>query len=373
MKVLIIRMWADELDINNYNCQEIGLAKALIKQGNKCDLVLYTKKEPREEFYYVGDNKKIRIYYMNAKNILKNCFYDKKIYDIIKEYDVVQSTEYDQIANLKLYKVLKDKLVIYHGPYNSKYTKRYRVKCLISDLFFAFNQNYKKVKIIAKSNLAKDFLISKGFKNIWTIGVGLDTERFSNIEKNADVENLKLNKLNEKYILYVGKIEDRRNILFLLEVFGKLYINNKNLKLILVGKGQKDYLKLCKNYIDTHNLQNGIIYFGSLSQKELPELYNCSDVFVLTTKYEIFGMVLLEALYFNLPIITTMNGGSSTLINEKNGIICNNWDVEEWTEAIKKALNMNLKKVEKKNITWDEISPQFLKIYQLKKEEKSNV
>ena len=44
MKILIVRMWPDTLNIKNYNCQELGLAKALVRKGNTCDIVLYTDK-----------------------------------------------------------------------------------------------------------------------------------------------------------------------------------------------------------------------------------------------------------------------------------------------------------------------------------------
>ena len=49
MKILIIRMYPNVLNINTYNCQEIGLAKALIRKNNVCDIVLYTDKNPYEE------------------------------------------------------------------------------------------------------------------------------------------------------------------------------------------------------------------------------------------------------------------------------------------------------------------------------------
>ena len=45
MKILIVRLFPDELNINNYNVQEIGLAKALVKKGHVCDIVLYTNKK----------------------------------------------------------------------------------------------------------------------------------------------------------------------------------------------------------------------------------------------------------------------------------------------------------------------------------------
>ena len=144
MKILIIRTYPDELNIKNYNCQELGLAKALVKQGNICDIVLYTSKnENYEEIINVDERKKIHIYYLRAKKFLKNVFFDKRdLENIVKDYDIVQVAEYDQIGNMQIKKLSK-KMVIYHGPYSSKYTKGYNLKCKISDFIYLFNKDYK--------------------------------------------------------------------------------------------------------------------------------------------------------------------------------------------------------------------------------------
>ena len=377
MKILIVRMYPDSLNIKNYNCQEIGLAKALIRKGNVCDIVLYTDKSPYEEdVAFDTDNKIIHIYYLNAKKILKNAFFNSRLYDIAKDYDIIQTSEYDQIGNALLKKKLKNKMIIYHGPYDSDYTRGYKKKCLISDLCFLFSKEYKNTPCIAKSDLAKKFLNKKGFGDVTTIGVGLDTERFEkNIETNERINELIENKKNNnvKYLLYIGKIEDRRNILFLLETFELTLLRDENIKLIIVGKGEEQYIKKCTKIIEEKNLENKIIYFESLRQEELPNLFKYSDIFLLPTKYEIFGMVLLESMCFGLPVITSLNGGSSTLIKDKkNGFIIDSFDAQKWAECIYNYLNkkeltkINSKAIEysiKDNFTWDKLSDKFVQVY----------
>ena len=374
MKILIIRMFPDVLNIKNYNCQEIGLAKALIRKGNICDIVLYTNKENYEDDIFFDNNKKIHIYHLKARSFLKNAFFDKKLYEIVNKYDIVQSAEYDQIANVKLKRKLGNKLIIYHGPYKSKYTKGYNLKCLISDFYYFFHKEYKNTPCISKSELATKFLKSKGFKNVSTIGVGLDEERF----KQETVINQEIKKLieekeknNFKYLLYIGKLEKRRNIPCLIDVLEK--IDNTNVKLIIIGKGEKEYVKKCSEYAKNKNISNRIIYYESMKQTDLPNIYKCCDIFLLPTQYEIFGMVLLEAMYFGVPTITTWNGGSSTLIeNEQNGFICSIQNQMEWINTIEKLLNnesirLNVSKNSqekiKENYTWDSLSEVFISEY----------
>lgn len=66
----------------------------------------------------------------------------------------------------------------------------------------------------------------------------------------------------------------------------------------------------------------------------MPTVYQSCDAFSLPTRYEIFGMVLLEAMYYGLPTFTTYNGGSSTLMNQENGIIINSIDMIKLSKII---------------------------------------
>ena len=377
MKILIIRTYPDELNIKNYNCQELGLAKAIVKKGNICDIVLYTSKDKNyEEDIKIDDEKNIHIYYLKAKKFLKNVFFVIcALKNIIKDYDIVQVAEYDQIGNIQIKKLSK-KMVIYHGPYSSKFTKGYNLKCKISDLIYLFNKNYKNTPCIAKSKLAEEFLRKKRFKNVTTIGVGLDNARFNEkvIEspKVIELENAKKNE-NLRYLLYIGKIERRRNTLFLINLLHEISKTNNNVKLILIGKGESKYVEKVKKEIEKYNLNDKIIYIEKMQQEELSNIYKISDIFLLPTEYEIFGMVLLEAMYFGLPCITSINGGSSTIIkNGINGMIIDKFDMNSWTNSIKLLLNSDELKIKIgesakrtiiNNFLWNKLVDNFIKTY----------
>ncbi len=365
MKILIVRMFAEELNIYNYNCQEIGLAKSLIKKGNTCDIVLYTsKKESYEEDYIFDNNQKIHIYYLRAMKFLKNCFYEKKLYNIVSKYDVVQTAEYDQIANVKLKRFCK-KMIIYHGPYRSNFTWKYNIKCFFSDLYYLFKRSYKETQCIAKSNLAEQFLRKKGFNNVTTIGVGLDLDKFTSKDdrKPQIIDELYVKKNNNqyKYLLYIGKIEKRRNTIFLINLMEKIVNKDKNIKLIIVGKGDYKYKKRCLKLIDNKKISDNIIIIDSLKQNELTYLYKMCDIFLFPTEYDIFGMVLLEANYFKIPYISTKNGGSSMI--EKNNYLT--LDLDKWEKRITDILNNNKKELNNEvfEFTWKQLADKFINQY----------
>lgn len=372
MKILIARLFPYEINIKSYNVQEIGLAKALIKKGHQCDIVFYTKGKERKEKIEIDNEKYITVFWINGINFLKNGLYGNKIVKLAKSYDIVQSSEYDQIYNLKLMKKLKNKLLIYHGPYYSEFNNGYNLKCKIFDKIF-LNKKYKKVKFITKSNLATNFLLDKGFTDVTTVGVGLDNGRVENTSKKMSSNLINKLKDEEKYLLYIGKIEERRNIFFLINILKNLIINNPNIKLIMIGKGEKDYVEKVMQYAKANKVYENIIYISEVKQEEIGSLYKRCDVFLLPTSYEIFGMVLLEAMYFGIPTITTLNGGSSTLIkNEENGFIVQLNNEEKWINIIKELLESQERKEKilnnsrntiKNNYLWDNLVDEFLKAY----------
>ena len=158
--------------------------------------------------------------------------------------------------------------------------------------------------------------------------IGLDDNRFHNhIAKDWRKE---LGLENKRVLLYVGIMEERRRPHFLVDVLKTL---PEEYVLVLVGKGpQWDDLK---KRVDIENLQKRVLLLGKLGQDVLPSLYEQSDLFLLASEYEIYGMVLLESMYFGLPVISTYTAGSETLIESgKDSVIINEFDVDKWQNAI---------------------------------------
>lgn len=378
MRILIIRNYPSYMDVscNTYNIQEVGLAKALIRKGHQCDIVFWTEKEEMNKVIKFDDGLSYTIYYRKGINILKNAIYTG-IAELIDKYDVIQTAEYNQIQSWILSKKYKDKTIIYHGPYYSEFNKKYNLMCKIFDIFFL--NRYKKLgtNFIVKSELAREFLINKGIDRdkVINVGVGIDLDALSNRDFGEQPKFIKnIDKYEEDLkLLYIGRIEPRRNINFIYDTLSELSKRGEKVKLIMVGRGEKQYVEECNQYAKRIGVDNLIYSIEKLEQKYLSELYKKADFFVLPTKYEIFGMVLLEAMYYGVPVLTTLNGGSNCLIKSgDNGIIleCNR---EKWANEILK-LKKNLSDYEKisKNAsvtikneyTWDKVSEKILSSYE---------
>lgn len=384
MNVLIIRNYPSYMSVKNntYNIQEVGLAKALVRRGNRCDIIFWTDKNEETIEVPVSDSQegKVIIYYKNGKTALKNTlFIDCK--DLFSHYDVLQPCEYNQIEAWMLARKYPDKTVIYHGPYYSSFNKRYNLMCKVFDTFFLHSYKKRNTQFIAKSELAKDFLKSKGLQNIDIAGVGIDAEMLVDINSNYDqpiYQKMKSGTAQFK-LLYVGKFEERRNIPFVFEVFKRVNLVIPDSMLYMVGTGEKTYIDHCWEYAKDIGIFEKIEWQERIEQKYLSEVYKLSDCFILSTYYEIFGMVLLEAMYYKTLVITNKNGGSSTLIEDGiNGLLIDSWEPEKWAEKIidylqnpqkREQLTKRASETIEESFTWDKLAPLFEKYYEKKIEQ----
>ena len=373
MNILIIRSSADKVNINSYNLQEIGIARALVKKGHNCDIVYYTNSSKLEYEYINVEDKKITIYWCPAIKVLNNAIYiDLFKNKFLSKYDIIQTSEYNQIMTYLLGKFTKKPIILYHGPY-----KDLRIAKLnrIYDSLFLKSICKNTDAVISKSVLAEKYLREKGFENINTIGVGLDIDRFKNSEGNYNpYEELGINQ-DSRILLYIGRLEERRNIKFILEVFKYVLEAEKNqtIKLVLIGEGRHEDKESYFKYAKKLNIVDNIVYIPRMEQSKLKSIYEVSDLFLLPTKYEIFGMVLLESMYFGLPVITSINGGSLTIIEDnENGIIIDEFDVKLWSDSILKILNdnelrnklkINSQNTIKNKYTWDILTDRYIEVY----------
>lgn len=358
MKILIFRTCSVPININSYNVQEIGLAKALIDSGNECDIIFYTKEKNSYIENISYKSKTIKIYWMKGFNLLHHGIYNfKEILEITEKYDVIQCSDYNQVATYKMLKLSSKPVIIYHGPYKNKFSWKTNITDYIFDILYLKKMLKIQPTIISKSALARDTLLDKGFENIITIPVGLDISRF--LGKNEE----KLNS-NKKIMLYIGQISKRRSIDFLIDVEKEISKKYDNSVLVLIGNGNKRYLNHILKRIENEKLRNNIKWIKKLPQEELCKYYNSSSVFLLPSRYEIFGMVLLEANYFNLPIVSTLNGGAISVIKDtSDGYIVKDFNIDEWSNKISLVFNDERKKKKFSN-TWNDRVKSFLTIYE---------
>lgn len=184
-------------------------------------------------------------------------------------------------------------------------------------LFFHHNLKLSD-RIIADSESTKEDLITCyriPKEKITTIPVAAD-KIYSKLPE-CDVQ-----KIREKYslfipfVLYVGTIEPRKNIILILEAFSHLQKSIPDLELVIAGKKGWYYEEIFQK-LNTLHIQNKVKFLGYVPLPDLPGLYNAATIFVYPSLYEGFGIPPLEAMQCGTPVITSNVSSLPEVMGEK--------------------------------------------------------
>lgn len=376
MNILILKDVPGEIRAQKmtYNIQEIGLAVALRKKGHECDVMCVSDDNTYHEQHVEIEGQKLTIYSMRAYVALKNGWL-RDADEIIHRYDIIHVCEYNQMYTWHLAKKYHGKMVCYHGPYYCNFNHNYNRMAKVFDALFVGRYRKLDTPFITKSGLAADYLRNKGIKDVTAIGVGLSPTLLNGAADDVLPELKTIKSIKGLKLLYIGAIEPRRNATFLLDVLKKVKDDGLEATLVLIGKYKNaEYREIFKNKIKDNNLNDNIYYVDRAEQKYLSYVYKHCDIFLLPTIYDIYGMVLLEAMYFGIPTLTTVNGGSNMMIkNCENGYVFEDFNLQSWTEHIKilaadKQLSNEIGSKAHNTIvnefTWDALADKFIEVYQ---------
>ena len=109
----------------------------------------------------------------------------------------------------------------------------------------------------------------------------------------------------ENYLLYVGSIIERKNLLNLAKAMTLLPKNFADTPLYVVGGGKGAYFESVKAFIQKNKLEKRIVFLKNVSDADLAVLYKNATAFVYPSVYEGFGIPILEALFSGAPVITS--------------------------------------------------------------------
>ncbi len=139
-------------------------------------------------------------------------------------------------------------------------------------------------------------------------------------------------KLPEKFILNVGALNERKNILSLIKAIEKI-----DTTLIIVG-GKTSYFKVLEAYIKENQLENKVHFLENVSMPELAAIYQLATVFVYPSIFEGFGIPIIEALYSKTPVITS-TGSCFSEAGGPNSIYVKPKDIETLSNKIQLVLD----------------------------------
>ena len=255
------------------------------------------------------------------------------------------------IANIFLRKKIVRKIV---GDWA---WERGRNKGLIEDSFDEFQLNSHNLHLeIAKFSRGwtatkADIVItpSRHLSNVvknW----GVKEDKLKVIYSGTRITNNEFSKSNNKIIklITVGRLAPWKNVNTIIEAVHLLKNQDLKINLIIVGSGPED--SDLKKQVNNLNLTNEVIFTGQKKYSGLKEYYKSADIYIQASGYEGLPHVLLEAINFDLAIISTPIGGTNEILQDgKNGFIL---DLEKGIKPNSENLkNIILEVVNNKKLT----------------------
>lgn len=214
---------------------------------------------------------------------------------------------------------------------------------------FAWHAIKRADKIIAVSETTKKDITERYGtlpEKIKVIHHGYDKELFRPFQNQNDCDIIEAVKnkyrITKPYVLYIGALQPRKNVLGLVKAFELLNAGTNTHQLVVAG-GRAWLYEEVFEYIKKTPYRDKIILTGRFETEELPALLWGSELLVLPSFYEGFGLPIIEAMACGVPVITSdvsslpeVAGSAAILVDPRN--------TESITEAMRKVLDdKNLK------------------------------
>ena len=201
---------------------------------------------------------------------------------------------------------------LYSFPDRKIYEAKFKLACKQADKIVAISEQ-------TKADIIDFFGIPE--KKIEVIYQGCHTSFYGSPTENDKIRVAKKYNLPSTFLLSVGTIEERKNVLLILKA---MKIGNIKEQLVIVGRAT-GYLKVLKEFIAKNNLDHQVIFLHEVNFIDLPTLYHLATIFIYPSKFEGFGIPIIEAQNCYLPVVAAKGscleeagGGAAVYVNPQD-------------------------------------------------------
>ena len=331
MKILMLTWEYPPRVVGGISRVVYDLSRTLLKDGHEVTVVTY-KEGDAPEF---EDDKGVKVYRVNNYMINPNNFIDwimqlnfnlvAKASEIIAtegKFDVIHAHDWLVAYAAKTLKNSYNIPIVatIHATESGRNsgihdeTQRY-----INDTEWMLT--YEATEVIVNSNYMKSELqrlFGLPYEKINVVPNGITQTNFAGYERDYEFRR-RFAADNEKIILFSGRLVYEKGIQNLIAAMPKILQGYNDAKLVIAGRG--GMLDELRAQVDYLGISNKVYFTGYLDHKNLCKMYKCADVSVFPSTYEPFGIVALEAMLSENPIVVSDIGGLNEIVQHKeNGM-----------------------------------------------------
>lgn len=378
--ILVIPSWykSDKNPISGsfFEEQARGLKRLGLKVGILCPLfVSYSSKDKYQFKQYI--DKDLPTFMLTVKGVIPrsikiNYWYLRKIgYRAFKKY----------VAEYGNPDIIHTHTVFYGGIVAEYISRKTGIPYVITEHYSPFitGSITQKIKLNTAINVFKNsdksIVVSHSFRRDLSKKLDISENLFEVIPNLVNpiffekAHTITLRENDPVVFFSNSSFDDVKNHKFLFDAY-KIFIHyNHNSRLIVAGDGilKKDMV----DYVKKINISSNVIFTGLLSREEVRDKLNECHIFLSTSHYETFGVVLIEALAVGRPIITTDSGGPRDIVEKFNGRIVDSWDSGDYAKVMKEVVDnysafdqLKISKACKEKFSETKVIRQLLSVYE---------
>lgn len=324
-----------------YNAQEIGLAKELDKLFDEVIVYKAVPLSAGKSESLIDGCEHSTLYQVPVKSHGINGEWDCSVMDTTLDALIYFSDT--QLAVPKVFKwCCKNNIQMYPyiGVIESHSTSKLK-KYLIDVMFKRNVEVYKKCTCFVKTPIVEERLDKLGITRTVVTPVGLDVSLLC-----ADYDKASAGDIKKKYgyaetdkvLLFIGRLIEEKQPKRMIEILSEIRKRDQNYKLLMVGTG--DLKATVEVRIKDLNLQDAVQMVERIPNSEIWELYRLAHAFVNLNQQEIFGMAILEAMYYGCKVVAWKAPGPNLIIeNGKSGWLADS--NQEVVQCIENKIEMS--------------------------------
>ena len=303
------------------------LSKRLIKDGHEVTVVTY--REGNAPYYEL--DKGVNVYRVDNFMINSNNFIDwvmqlnfnmiSKVGQIIAntgKFDVIHAHDWLVAYAAKTLKEAYDMPIVstIHATEAGRNSGiREAGQKYINDTEWMLT--YESTEVIVNSNYMKNELqrlFGLPFEKINVVPNGVNTTNYSGIERDYEFRR-RFAMDNEKIILFMGRLVYEKGVQYLIGAMPKILEHYHDAKLVIAGKG--GMIDELKQEVENLGISNKVYFTGYLGGKDVAKMYKAADISVFPSTYEPFGIVALEAMLAEVPVVVSDIGGLNEIVEHR--------------------------------------------------------
>ncbi|HHF7374759.1 glycosyltransferase family 4 protein [Legionella bozemanae] len=285
--------------------------------------------------------------------------FSRQYNEFFAQFDIIHAHSLGSIlavqALLLAKKIKKAHVLTSHSLYRD--LDKRLIKCfalLVNHVICVSHAIAENMKSLKKT--ATTYYIPNGFDTISPNPK--DVEKIYTVVKNAD----------ELIITTVSRLSSKKKVADFILIAHELLKKYKKLKFFIVGDGPQN--KKLQRMANQLGLSEYLFFTGNISRSSVFNLIQQTDIFVLTSPHEAFGMVILEAIYHKVPVVAYANNGISDIISsEKTGFLVSS--IDEMIEKIIQLIHNKALRLELGNnahplinkFKWEDVAKETLSVY----------